>query len=231
MSEQPGGMPNDPYPDGSEPIAGLTSADVFELPMFPLGSVLFPSMILPLRIFEPRYQTMVRRCLDGDRRFGVAMIDRGSEVGGGDVRSMIGCVSTILQEEEQDDGQWFLVCVGTGRVRIHEWLDDDPHPVARVSMWADDDPTDELLQQVRALEAPFRTVLALATELDEWSVPLTIELSEDPILASYQMSAVSPFGSFDRQQLLAAETAAARVDLLGELFADADLVLRARLGG
>ncbi len=231
MSDQPDDMPNDPYPDDTRVADSGTSTDIFELPMFPLGSVLFPSMILPLRIFEPRYQALVRRCLDGDRRFGVAMIDRGSEVGGGDVRSMIGCVSTILQEEEQTDGQWFLVCVGTGRLRIQEWLEDDPYPVARVSMWVDDDPTDELLHQVRALEAPFRTVLALASELDEWSVPLTIELSEDPILASYQMSAVSPFGSFDRQQLLAAETATARVDLLGELLADADLVLRARLGG
>jgi len=207
------------------------SDEVFELPMFPLGSVLFPSMILPLRIFEPRYQTLVRRCLDGDRRFGVAMIDRGSEVGGGDVRSMVGCVSTILQDEEQSDGQWFLVCVGTGRLRIREWLDDDPYPLARVSMWTDDSPTALLLDQVRALESQFRTVLALASELDEWSVPLTIELSEDPILASYQMSAVSPFGSFDRQRLLAADSAATRVELLGELLADADLMMRARLGG
>ena len=200
------------------------------LPMFPLGSVLFPSMILPLRVFEPRYREMTADVLSGDQRFGVVMIERGSEVGGGDVRAGVGCVATVLQSEEQADGQWFLVCVGTSRFRVVDWLDDDPYPRARIEPW-DDPPADQALSEaVAALERPFRTVLALAAELDEWSVPLTIALSEDPVLATHQMSAVSPFGPLDRHRLLSAPTASERAELLGVMFDDAAEMLRAQLG-
>ncbi|MET1002223.1 MAG: LON peptidase substrate-binding domain-containing protein, partial [Acidimicrobiia bacterium] len=51
--------------------------------MFPLGSVLFPHALLPLHVFEPRYRVMMRHCLEGDKEFGVVLIERGSEVGGG----------------------------------------------------------------------------------------------------------------------------------------------------
>ncbi|MEN3314917.1 MAG: uncharacterized protein V7605_1151, partial [Acidimicrobiaceae bacterium] len=54
--------------------------------MFPLGTVLFPGLALPLHVFEPRYQSLVQACLDGDGHFGIVLIERGSEVGGGDVR-------------------------------------------------------------------------------------------------------------------------------------------------
>lgn len=208
----------------------MIGSDAELLPMFPLGSVLFPSMILPLRVFEPRYQLLMRRVLDTGGRFGIVLIERGSEVGGGDVRSPVGCVATILQHEEQLDGQWFLVCVGTSRCNVVEWLDDDPYPVARVERW-DDPPSDaSLAAAVADLFEPFRTVLALAAELDEWSVPLTIELSEDPVLATYQMAAVSPFGPLDRYRLLGAPTGHDRATMLSTMFDDSAELLRAQLG-
>ncbi|MEY2464632.1 MAG: ATP-dependent Lon protease, partial [Acidimicrobiaceae bacterium] len=66
-----------------------------ELPMFPLGTVLFPSVFLPLHVFEPRYREMTRHCLDTQREFGVVLIERGSEVGGDDVRTQVGTVARI----------------------------------------------------------------------------------------------------------------------------------------
>ena len=57
------------------------------LPMFPLGTVLVPKAVVPLHVFEPRYQTMLVDVMAGDRKFGVVLIERGSEVGGGDVRT------------------------------------------------------------------------------------------------------------------------------------------------
>ena len=65
------------------------------LPMFPLGTVLFPSGVLPLRIFEPRYRKMLEDLLLGSREFGVVLIERGSEVGGGEVRSGIGTMARV----------------------------------------------------------------------------------------------------------------------------------------
>jgi Lon protease-like protein len=203
-------------------------ADVEILPMFPLGTVLFPSMVLPLRIFEPRYLEMTRICLEGDRRFGVVLITRGSEVGGGDARSDIGCTASIVQVQD-NESQVFLATVGTGRIRVLEWLDDDPYPRAQVERWCDPAPSEGFERAVEELDAAFRNVLALAGELDEWSVPQSIELDDDPALALYQMCAASPIGAFDRHRLLCAEDLAARAALLGEVLDDAKVMLRARL--
>ena len=73
------------------------SLDGVEFPMFPLGTVLFPHGVLPLRVFEPRYRAMVTHCLERDARFGVVLIERGSEVGGGDTRFHVGTVAQIVQ--------------------------------------------------------------------------------------------------------------------------------------
>jgi Lon protease-like protein len=199
------------------------------LPMFPLGTVLFPSMVLPLRIFEPRYLEMTRACLSGDRRFGVVLITRGSEVGGGDSRSDIGCTASIVQVQD-DDSQMFLAAVGTGRIRVIEWLADDPYPQARVERWCDPAAPPGFEDTVAVLDAAFRNVLALAGELGEWSVPLSIELDEDPALALYQMCAASPIGPFDRHRLLSTDGVAPRAELLEEVLDDTAVMLRARLG-
>ena len=66
------------------------ATDDVSMPMFPLGTVLLPSVLLPLHIFEERYRTLIRDVLDADREFGVVLIERGSEVGGGDTRSSVG---------------------------------------------------------------------------------------------------------------------------------------------
>ncbi len=200
------------------------------MPMFPLGSVLFPSMILPLRIFEPRYRALARHCVDTDSGFGVVLIERGSEVGGGDVRSTIGCLASVVQHEEQPDGEWFMVCVGTSRIRVLEWLDDDPYPLARVEGWNDPEPPPDLIAQVAAVEQPFRAALAMAAELGGRSAPITIELSDDPILATYQMSALSPLGSLDRHHLLGAPDASTRTAMLSTMLTDTLDDLRAQLG-
>jgi Lon protease-like protein len=88
------------------------------LPMFPLGTVLMPHMVLPLHIFEPRYRTMFHDLMEGDREFGVVQIARGSETGGGDVRHDVGTIARVLQAEELDDGRWVAVTVGTRRLRV-----------------------------------------------------------------------------------------------------------------
>ena len=86
--------------------------------MFPLGAVLFPSMVLPLHVFEPRYRALTRDCLAGDRRFGVVLIERGSEVGGGDVRFSVGTAAQIVEAAELPDGRFALGTVGVQRVRV-----------------------------------------------------------------------------------------------------------------
>src|SRR5438045_6955857 len=106
--------------------------------MSPLGTVLFPSLFLPLHVFEPRYREMTRVCLEGNREFGVVLIERGSEVGGDDVRTLVGTVARIVEASELDDGRWMLATVGVRRLRVRAWLEDDPYPRADVDDWPDE---------------------------------------------------------------------------------------------
>ena len=74
-------------------------------PMFPLGCVLFPEAILPLHVFEERYRVMVEEIMDTDRSFGVVLIERGNEVGGGEIRKEIGTLAEIIDSKKFIDGR------------------------------------------------------------------------------------------------------------------------------
>ncbi len=103
------------------------------LPMFPVSGVLFPFGSMRLHVFEPRYRAMTRDCLAADRRFGVVLIERGSEVGGGDQRSLVGTRAEITRAAELADGRWMLEVRGESVIKVDQWLPEDPYPVARVS--------------------------------------------------------------------------------------------------
>lgn len=198
--------------------------------MFPLGSVLFPSVLLPLHVFEPRYRALVRHCLDGDQEFGVVLIERGSEVGGGEVRTDVGCIARIVEAVEMDDGRWALGALGTERVRIADWLPDDPFPRAEVEPWEDEGPGGDVLED-RYVEVvgTLRRVLGLRAELGDGGAPATSELSDDPVLGSYQVAALAPMGPLDHQRALAAPGPLARLDLVVDWLDEEAAVLSQRL--
>jgi len=200
------------------------------LPMFPLGSVLFPSMVLPLHVFEPRYRALARDCLSGDRRFGVVLIERGSEVGGGDVRFSVGTAAQIVEAAELPDGRFALGTVGLHRIRVLSWLEDDPYPRAEVEVWADPPPTDTLVASHEETVGLLRRVLAMKAELGEIAAPATIELSNDVVLAGYQAAAIAPIGPADQQELLEAASPDARAAQLAIMLAEQEEVLTFRLG-
>jgi Lon protease-like protein len=199
--------------------------------MFPLGTVLFPSAVLPLHVFEPRYRAMVRDCLAADRELGIVLIERGSEVGGGDVRADVGTVAHIVEARELPDGRWALLTVGARRIRIEAWLPDAPYPLADVAEWPDAAPGPDHGELAAAALTRLRRVLALAAEAGDGAAPATLELSEDPVLAVQQAAAVAPIGPFDRQQLLTAASPDARATLLEELLTGVEEVLALRLAG
>ncbi len=204
----------------------------YELPMFPLGSVLFTSMVLPLHLFEERYLQLATDVLAGEREFGVVLIERGSEVGGGDTRSSVGTVAQVLEEHHFDDGRWALGSVGTRRIRVVEWLEDAPYPRAMVVDYPEADveaSNSELRDLLGECDSQLRRALERLTRLGEVPAGLEIDLSEDPALASHQISALGPFGPADKQNLLACEGAEERLEALDELLEDAISVLDFRL--
>ncbi len=172
-----------------------------ELPMFPLGSVALPGVALPLQVFEPRYRALVMTCLTDDRLFGSVLIDRGSEVGGGDQRGDVGTLIRIIQSEELPDGRWAVVGVGIERLRVVEWLPDDPFPRCIAEAWTDGEPTNQTDELVgRTLDATLGLMVRLGVDRSELgSRP---ELAPDPSIASFQLAALSPLGPLDRLQAL-----------------------------
>jgi uncharacterized protein len=202
------------------------------LPMFPLGSVLLPTMVLPLQVFESRYLELVRDCLaDGvEPEFGVTMIERGFEVGGGDKRAMVGTVARILSVREMGP-RLLLESVGTRRIRVMQWLPDAPYPLAEVEDFHDTGDCDRWTPEARAALATLRQLLAQATEAGYDVAPFTTEFSDDPLVASYQASALVPAGPFDHQRLLVASGPAERFALLAEIVRDQRELLGAILAG
>jgi Lon protease-like protein len=203
-----------------------------ELPMFPLGMVLFPTQLLPLHVFEPRYRQMTRDLLEGDGRFGVVLIERGSEVGGGDTRSDFGCVAQLVQAQQSADGRFALMAIGVERLRVRSWLPDDPYPRALVELVEDAESAmalPELDARYRASTAMLRRVLALAAELGQPAPASTIEFSDDARTGSLQLCAAAPLGPFDRQRLLAASGADERLDLLEAYLVETQAFYEARI--
>jgi Lon protease-like protein len=203
------------------------------LPMFPLGSVLLPGAVLPLHVFEPRYRQLVKDCLAGEPEFGVTLISRGHEVGGGDQRTDAGSVARMVQVGELPDGRYALLTVGVRRIRVVEWLPDDPYPQAEVDDWPDEEPdalaSSGLAELTADTHRAVRRVVALAVELGDTTADPGVELTDDPVLASYQLCALAPVGPADRQRLLCALGPADRLRLLGELLGDVEDALRFRL--
>lgn len=193
--------------------------------MFPLGSVLLPHAPLVLRIFEPRYLTMLGRLLDEEGpEFGVVLIERGHEAGGGEGRSRLGTMARIAQVQVSDE-DILLVAVGGDRIAVDEWLADDPHPQAEVStlpelVW------DDALAPLRAeAERTVRRVLARAVEYGSVEWDADTELSDDPVEAAWQLASIAPLGEFDRFRLLQATTLGGLLREVNDLTLDIEPVL------
>ncbi|CAN5432141.1 LON peptidase substrate-binding domain-containing protein [soil metagenome] len=188
---------------GSE-SAGSESAghSVIELPLFPLGSVLFPSMPLALRVFEERYLAMLASVLQNEpAEFGVVLIERGQEVGGGEHRFDVGTIAQITHLESAE-GFIALVAQGTRRFRVVEWLPDDPFPRALVTEIDELDWDDSLEPTRDRVERTVRRSLAVGAEFGDVQYSATVELEDDPVDAVWQLAAITPLNELDQLRLL-----------------------------
>ena len=188
--------------------------------MFPLGSVLFPHTPLPLRVFEPRYLAMIGRLLDDEEPlFGVVLIERGQEVGGGDRRSGVGTLARLVTVSAEAEAL-YAVSVGTSRFVVDSWMDDAPYPRAEVSPLAELTWNDALTPLRTEAEAIVRRVLARSDA--PWDADT--ELSDDPLAASWQLAAIAPLGEYDRHTLLRSDSVGALLRQVIDLTLDAELL-------
>lgn len=197
--------------------------------MFPLSTVLFPRGVLPLHIFEPRYLAMIREAVDDDATFGVVLIERGPEVGGGDVRFAVGTTARIVRAGVIDDDRMAIVSVGQDRFDVVEWLDDDPYPQALIRGRPAKQSDGDLGDPVKSAWRSWRRVAALASELGADVGTADLQLPDDPVDALWTLCAVSPLEQIDRQRLLEVDDAGVRVERLCRGLDDQARSLEARL--
>lgn len=201
------------------------------LPMFPLGNVIFPYSAVPLRVFEPRYLDLLATVGEGSGEFGSVLIERGFEVGGGDARFSVGTRVRIVGSSDLEDGHKAIVVAGTDRIRIVEWLPDDPHPWAMVELLPDVTERFDVSELIDGVSARLQRVMALASELGADTSELDLSVSEDPIAASFQLSALTPVTSLDSYELLSAASVDERLELAAKLLDEQIDLIRAELGG
>ncbi len=201
-----------------------TAAEFGRLAMFPLQSAFLPGEDLPLQIFEPRYAELVRDCMrDNNPRFGVVLISQGREVGGGDVRCDVGTVAKITEcVEIAGSGRFMLRCRTAERIKVCEWLPDDPYPRAVVEEWPDEPGKPVSAGQLEQLEDRMMALFERIAAARDLPVPNREEVlgsdvdTADPGERLYALASRIPIGPADRYSVLAAPTADDRLAALSE---------------
>lgn len=189
------------------------------MPMFPLSTVLMPAMPLSLRIFEERYLKLLGDLIGQENpEFGVVLIERGQEIGGGENRLGFGTLASVGDIGTLDEF-YGLEAIGSQRFRVNAWLPDDPYPMADIDLIPDLVWDDSLTSAKDELETKVRNLLAFASEFGDLQYGADVEFSDDPMQACWQLAGVLPVGPLDQLDLLQSLSAA---DLLSDT---QDLVL------
>lgn len=196
------------------------------LPMFPLNTVLFPGVSVPLRVFEDRYRALVHHLLrvedPAERVFGSVGIREGYEVGehGAQWLFRVGCRVKMTEVEAYADGTFELVAVGLDRIELERLDTSGAYPVGEVTPLAEHDVRvpDDLARRARLTYERYREALL---ELDR--VPPDDQLPRDPAYLSWALAALAPLSIGQRQALLEAESATDRLHMVVD-------VLRSELG-
>ncbi len=188
--------------------------------MFPLNSVLFPGLSVPLRVFEDRYRALVHHLLrvsdPTERVFGSVGIREGYEVGDHGAQSLfrVGCRVQLTEVEANSDGSFDIVAVGLARIQLDRLETGGPFPVGHVQdrPEPDADVPEELLEHARATFTAYRRALA-----DISADPYSGTLPRDATYLSWTLAACAPLPMTERQALLEAEDAGERLILVTDL--------------
>ena len=182
-------------------------------PLFPLNTVLFPGGPLPLRIFEPRYVDMVRRCMRERSAFGVVLIRAGGEVGAVADTATVGTSARIVDFNALPDGLLGITCLGEQKFRIlRRWQQDDGLNVADVEMLAPEAPVD-LPREFQHLGELLSKVLPELGELYA-GVPKRFD---DAAWVSHRLAEILPVSLAEKQQCLEIDAPLVRLARLNPL--------------
>lgn len=188
------------------------------VPLFPLDSVLFPDMLMPLHIFEPRYRLLVRRCMEKEAPFGIVLIQEGEEVGPTAVPHRIGTLAEIVAHAPLPDGRSLITVEGGRRFEIDDVIaDEEPYLLGRVRYFSDapEEGQRTLADTVADAYADYVVGVVAATGGVRREVPIVEEIrGGSPCDVSFRIAAGLAIEDDERQMLL--ETATARERLVRE---------------
>jgi Lon protease-like protein len=205
------------------------------LPLFPLSTVLFPGMRLPLHVFEERYRTLVAELLaePAPRQFGVIAIRSGREVGASGVAALheVGCVAVVRQAAPYADGRYELQTVGTERFRLASIDRSRPYLQGEVELLPDGVAEPGAAEAaaavvVRQVQAGFRAYLNALADRGGGVISVA-DLPDEPVLLSYVIGTAMIIDLPERQSLLAAPDALSRLRLERSLLVRETAMLRA----
>ena len=194
-------------------MAFSSSVAVRELPLFPLPElVLFPGRRLPLQIFEFRYRIMMNTILQGDRRFGVLMIDPTT----GEIAE-VGCCAEIIHYKREDDDRMKIMTLGQGRFRVLDYVRETPYRVGLVE-WIEDEPVQENLKPLAGeVDQLLRDVVRLSAKLTSQDIEFPGEIPDLPLDLSYWVASTLYGVSLEQQSLLEMQSTLNRLEREAEI--------------
>lgn len=189
----------------SSPVKIVT---MYQVPLFPLNTVVFPGMPVHLHIFEERYKLMMQRVLESDSTFGIVLIKNGVEVGESLAEThSIGCTVKVLKVEPFQDGRMNLVVIGHERFRILSVDTSLPYLMGSIEEVQFEQPRSlSLLRGVQFLRPAVKRYLqmidSLANDPEKNERISKIELPEDPTMFIHMACALLQLPLIEKQQLL-----------------------------
>lgn len=176
------------------------------LPLFPLNTVLFPGMLLPLHIFEERYKLMINRCVEKKQPFGVVLLREGQEVGGHAVPHDVGTTAVIQGVSKLDDGRMNIVTVGRDRFRLRKVRHDEPYLVGDAEPWPlREAMSAEAWEQVEPMRTLLRRYLGVLSKGQGHNIEIE-EIPNDPSTLALLVAVALQVPIAQKQWLLAQPT-------------------------
>ena len=200
-----------------------------DIPLFPLGTVLFPNQLMRLHIFEERYKQMIGECLENDTEFGVVLIKQGREVGDGAIPFTVGTTARIANVQRLPEGRMNLQVIGREPFRVvnvtqqHPYLRGEIEPLER-----EVGETEGLDSVIASIKQQFSTHLDILAGLsDRERVELNLDLDAEGL--SYLVASVLAIQMPEKQELLELTQAGERLRREATLLARENRALQAFL--
>ncbi len=199
---------------------------IYNLPLFPLNSVLFPGVPIFLHIFEERYKQMINRCVSGRKPFGVVLIEDGVEVGEAAEPYEVGCTAEIVKVERLDDGRMNIVAIGQDRFRILDISQQQLYLQGEVESFplTDSKGLEQIAARVRLQVEAYINILS---EMDAVQIRVDEGLPEDPVDLGYLAAYVLQVSAEIKQEILEQQSAREMLVLLEKKYTTELSLLRA----